>query len=210
MPFIPALNTARVSVIQTWHNQQVQNVYHVQRGGAWDLAALNTLAEVFIDWMNEDLAPILSTDIQFQSIIARDLTTEEAAGVEVAFPPLSGGDVAVGGSVPGNVTVAVKHVTGLTGRSRRGRSFLAGMPNGALVGNTINEGLQDAIQAAFTELLGDVTAAGFEWVVASFYHGTNPDGSPTPRATAVMTPVTSVTVDPNLDSQRRRLNGRGI
>lgn len=210
MPFIPAVNTARVSVIMTWHNQQVQNVYHVLAPGALNAAALNDIADIFIAWMNDEFAPLISSDVQFQSVIARDLTSEEAAGVEVAFPPLSGGDVAVGGSVTGNVTLAVKHVTGLTGRSRRGRTYIVGMQSGVLDGNAVNSGFQDAIQAAFTQLIADLTAGGFTWVVASFYHGTDSEGEPTPRATALMTPIISVTVDPNVDSMRRRLNGRGI
>lgn len=211
MGFIPALNCARVTVIMTLHGSQVENVYHVNRGDPWDVADLTDLANVFITWMNDTYAPIVSADLQFERVQARDLTTEEAPGVEVAFPALSGGDIALGGGLPGNVTLAVKHITGLTGRSRRGRSFIAGIPNGVLVGNHVNDGFQGAVQDAYTTLIGDIATAGFGWVVASFYHGVAPlTGRPEPRLTALMTPIIGVTVDPNLDSMRRRLTGRGI
>lgn len=211
MAFIPAENTARVTVVMTLHNSIVENVYHVNRGDAWDVGDLTDLANVFITWYNDEWAPISSADLQFQRVQVRDMTTEEAPGVEVAFPPLSGGDVTLSGALPGNVTVAVKHVTGLTGRSRRGRTFITGMPNSSLVGNAINSGYQDAIQAAFTTLLASIATAGFGWVVASFYHGVEPlSGRPIPRLTALLTPIIGVTVDPNVDSQRRRLTGRGI
>lgn len=210
MAFIPALNTARVSVNMRLHGQKMQNVFHVQKASAWSEAELVDLANLFITWANDELATVQSTDAQYESVSARDMTTQEGLGVEVGFPPASGGDIANPG-MPGNVALAVKHLTGLTGRSRRGRSFLGGIPENAQEGNEVTLAFRDAIDAVFEALLTALTTAAFEWVVASFFHGVDAGtGEPIPRPTALLTPITGTTVDLNLDSQRRRLASRGV
>lgn len=218
MAFIPALNTAQVKIWQRLHGQTVINQIYVSNTTAWGAADLTALCELVIAWWNASLADELHSDMSLQKVSARDMTTEEAAGVELAAPPLSGGNLNSGGGLPGNVALAIKFITGLTGPNRRGRLFLAGMSEESQNGNTITDAVRDQIVADFGELRALLVGAGYEHVVASFYNGTHlvtyPSGEvkkrPTARATALLTPIETYTADTNLDSQRRRLAGRGI
>jgi len=217
MAFIPAANTAQVTFKQSMHGNVVQNVFYVLNETGWSPAELTTLCNAIITWANDNYGSNLSTDLQFTSVAARDMTADDAPGVEVGFPALSGGDIASPG-LPGNVALAVKFKTGFTGRNRNGRWFVAGLTEGNVNGNTVNAGNRDLIVEAFGDLRTQLLALGYAHVVASFYNGTHlvdlPNGEtrkrPTPRATALLTTIETYVADLNTDSQRRRLNGRGI
>jgi hypothetical protein len=215
MAFVPALNTARVSVIQSLHGQTVVNVYHVQNNVAWSQATLTTLANLFIGWMNDEMASDLSVELLFVAVRCQDMTTSNGLLVEVTFPALSGGD-APEQSLPGNVALCVRHSGAFAGRSRRGRTYIAGLIEGQVQNSTVTAAYRDNIVGGFNGLSALVNASGLTLVVASFYQGytQNPPRYkkvPTPRAGgAVLTPITNHIADTVVDSQRRRLPGRGI
>lgn len=217
MAFIPAVNTAQVTFKQAMHGNVVQNVFYVLNETGWSPAELIALANLVILWANDHYGSNLSTDLQFSSVAARDMTLADAAGVEVGFPALSGGDV-VSAALPGNVALAVKFKTGFTGRNRNGRWFVAGLTEGNVNGNTITDLNRDNIVIAFGQLRDALLAAGYAHVVASFYNGTHLvtylDGTikkrPTARATALLTSIETYVANTDTDSQRRRLNGRGV
>ncbi len=216
MPFIPAVNTARVVFNQTLHGQQISNTFHVRKNTAWSAPELTALAQEFIEWANTDLAPNQSANVGYSNIQARSMTTPDDLGVEIQFPLLSGGELP-GEALPGNVAIAIKHVTGFTGRNRQGRTFLAGAVTEMVAGQTVPDITRNSLNDAFEALRGRLVADDQELVVASYYDGTalvsHPDGTitrePVPRASALLTPVLSFSVDPFTDSQRRRLTGRG-
>lgn len=217
MPFIPAANTARVVVKTELHDQVVNNVYHVRKDLGWSLETLQDVCNTFITWWNTDLAPNLGQGYNLLVVSARDLTEEEGLGTEVQAPDGSGGDL-LNPLMPGNVTLTIKHVTGYSGANRRGRSFQAGFVENQQEGNELTIPVRNAILTAYDALRGAIEAMDCELVVASFYNGTSlvelPDGQivkrPTPRATALITPIIAFTADTFLDSQRRRLTGRGV
>lgn len=218
MPFIPALNTAQVKINQQMHGQTVQNVIYVQGPSGWDSVGLTGLAELVISWWNTYLADQVHADLHLISVFARDMTTEEGAGVEIQAPALSGGNLIAQGALPGNVALAVKFITGLTGPNRRGRNFVSGMAEERVNGNDLTDIGRDGILGAYASLRDDLVGAGYDHVVASFYNGTalqlQPNGEtrrkPIPRATALITPINNYTANSQLDSQRRRLSGRGV
>ena len=218
MPFIPAENTAQVKVNQQLHGQTVQNVWYFQRTSGWSTSELAALANLTIAWWNDSLADELHSDMHLVSVAARDMTSEDAAGVEIQAPPLSGGNLNTGGGMPGNVALTIKFKSGLTGRNRNGRTFLAGLSEESVNGNTVTDAIRDQILIDFGELRDAALGAGYTPVVASFYDGTMlvdlPNGEtrkrPVPRAAALVTPIEQYTADTNLDSQRRRLAGRGV
>jgi hypothetical protein len=217
MAFIPAVNTAKVTLNQAMHGSTVNNVFHVVNETGWSPEELTALCEIVITWANDHYGSNVSTDLQFVSVAARDMTTDDAPGVEVGFPALSGGDIASPG-LPGNVALACKFKTGFTGRNRNGRWFVAGLAESSVNGNTIIDLTRDNIVIAFGQLRDALLAAGYTLVIASFYDGTHlvdyPDGTirkkPTPRATALLTSVETFVANTDTDSMRRRLNGRGI
>ena len=216
MPFIPAENTAQVRVNQTMHGEVLTNTFYVQKNSEWGTADLQALATLFTEWWNDDYSDNMSTQICLLSVAARSMQAEDAPGVEVAPPALSCG-LSIAEAMPGNVALVVKHITGLTGRNRRGRTYCAGMGENVVDGNAVTSVFRDAVVASFGDLRNRLIAAGYVHVVASFYDGTElvplGDGQivkrPVPRDAALLTPVESYVADLNTDSQRRRLAGRG-
>lgn len=217
MAFIPAANTAQVKIVQRLHSQEVINQIYVFNETGWSSAELTALCNLVIAWWNDSLADELSSDMTLTKVTARDMTTEESAGVEIGAPPGSGGNVVGVGAMPGNVCVAVKFITGLTGPNRRGRNFVSGMPESVVNGNQVTDAWRDQLVLDYGELRDDLLAAGYAHVVASFYNGTalvpGPGGQtlrrPVPRPAGLVTTIETYTADANTDSQRRRLTGRG-
>lgn len=218
MSFIPAENTAQVRILQELHGQAVQNVQYVQNATVWGSADLAALSNLYITWWNDHFADNVHSDLHLVGVAARDMTTADAAGVEIQAPALSGGNLNTGGGMPGNVALTVKLKSGLTGRNRNGRQYVAGLSEENVNGNTVTDVRRDGILLAFGELRDALIGAGYTPVVASFYDGTalvlQSNGEtvkrPIPRATALLTPIEQYTADTNLDSQRKRLAGRGI
>lgn len=217
MPFIPALNTAKVTVWQVLFNQKVSNTFYVEGPGPWGEASLTDLANTVIEAWNAHVGPLQTNECQYSHVTCRDMTTEEGFGVEIGFPTLSGGD-RLGGGNPGNVAVACKLITNFSGRNRRGRLFLAGTTEDQTVGNALTDVAKAQIETNMRSLIQDVNAGVGDVVIASFYDGMAlvdmPNGErlfkPVARpGGALLTPVQNVVVDKFTDSQRRRLEGRG-
>ena len=72
-----------------------------------------------------------------------------------------------------------------------------------LAGNQLNNTHRGGMIAAYAQLVSDIHTGGNELVVCSRFH------NKAPRTAGVGTEITRVNVDINLDSQRRRLTGRG-
>ena len=117
---------------------------------------------------------------------------------------VAGGNATV--ALPGGTTTAVKHATGVRGRSFRGRSYVVGLAQNDVASGLVVVARRDAIQAAFNTLRTNLAAdaAGDQLVVVSFME------NGVWRAQGVATPVVSSSAHQNVDSQRRRLIGRGL
>lgn len=210
MAFIPVANTVHVRLEGTLDRQQtINDLYFFQDGGITLPELQNLLANVW-DWWNLSIVTLLSENFRSVAGHARDLTTQFGNAGDISTGTTNGG-VAVE-SMSGNVAPCVSFRTGLSGRAFRGRNYIAGIPTSLVVLNTIDDGWAEDIIAAYSLLLptGTVLPAGFSWVVVSRFSGTEPDGSPTPRLAGIATQVTTVLfTDKTVDSQRRRLPGRG-
>lgn len=111
-----------------------------------------------------------------------------------------------GGSVlPLNVAFCVKLSTGLTGRSQRGRWYWGNLSSGILIdAGHIAVANQTGYANVLNTLLANLATAGYTMVVTSYMTG----GAW--RSAGQNTPVvTCLAIDNALDSQRRRLPGRG-
>lgn len=208
MAFIPAVNTARVEMVFSQGAQIVENVYHVLNSTGWDVPGLQLLGLTFIDWWNDNLRTQSSDNLSLNNVKVRDMTTASSPAVEVATGlPLVGTSTV---PLPNSSTLAVKWITGLAGRSFRGRTYHLGLSQGTLVNpNQITAAFHTILQDAYDALVAAVIAGGAELVVASFFSGVGSGGAPIPRSTAVLTPIISAAVNNVLDSQRRRLPERG-
>lgn len=203
MAFIPGLLVAEINLNQRLHGEQVQNTIYAVNFAGWTPAGLELLVGEMITWVGSFLYVPLSQDISLFEVTARDISTQDGAQF-TASPTAPVIGLAGGQALPGNCAIVVTFRTGLTGRSRRGRNYVAGIREADSASNAVNGATVDAIRTAYENLVIPFGAAGCNHVVFSRF--TNK----APRALGVPTIVTSYTADTNLDSQRRRLAGRGV
>jgi len=208
MAFIPVENTAKVALLFQQYGQKLVQTLWFNKASDWTSEDLNDLATAVNSWVVDELLPLMVNNVSFIGSTAVDMSAAGSEGVEL----LEGTPVAgSGGSqgLPSNVTAAIKFLTGLTGRSNRGRNFIVGIPREATTGDNINGASAAEFVSAYEALASYLTGLTADHVVASLYSGVDGDGHPIPRSAGVVHAVTSYAMDLALDSMRRRLIGRG-
>jgi len=202
--FIPAPNTAKLELIVLEHGQRMENVVHLRKADGWSESEIRLLAEAAVTKWITYFAPLISNDVFLVLTRATDLSAENSFGYEKEPDETTQGEVAVAG-LPGNVTVATKFASGLTGRSQRGRAFWIGLTELQVTGNHLVDPMASNISTAWENFFIGIAAEidGAEHVVVSYCH----NGAW--RTTAQVTAVTSYVTESNTDSMRGRLTGRG-
>jgi len=164
---------------------------------------LSNIGSALASYWVAEMLPLQSNALTLTQVVVTWLAVEN--GVQAVFgvtPVAPGGQVSAG--LPGNVSLAVSFRTGLSGRSFRGRNYLAGLTEGQVTGNEISSTAAAAFVDVYEGLLPTLTALSLTHVVVSRFAGG------LPRVSGVATPVVSyLTTDLVVDSQRRRLTGRG-
>jgi len=210
MPFVPVPNTALVELRMSLDGQDIENTLWFENGSDPDATALSELGNLLLDWWIARYKPLTSIACFLREVVVSSMTTESSPQVSVPAPSDTHGD-ATDEIMPGNVSICVSFRTGLRGRSFRGRNYFAGLTIGQVTGSEVISTQITAITTAYGFLGADISATDWTWVIASRFSGVDPDtGKPIPRAEGVTTPVQSVVItDTIVDSQRRRLPGRG-
>jgi hypothetical protein len=205
MAFIPAPGVAEfVARYSSYGNEQL-NVHHVKHvdGSSWNATQLQAMNSLIANWDLANLASLRVTDFTLQQVTGRDLSTQN--GAESSFgASVAGGDA--GGAMPENVTFALKKVTGLSGRSFRGRLYHIGIARTHVTADTVNSTYAASLVTAYDALLTAVAGvANCKYCILRSQSG----GAPlSPR---LGQEVISFTVtDYFVDSQRRRLAGHNI
>lgn len=202
--FIPLPDCGRVVMQYTIYGQTVENVFYWNHGSPYDAATIAALAlAVQGSWVT-NLKPILPPAAVLNSITAT--ATDAASGVQHVAPVGSAGSNAGAGMETIGNTLAIKFGTGVSGRSYRGRMYFPILIEGLVSANVVDLSYAAGLVSAVTAFFQDVeTDTGDKHVIASYQNDC------AWRATGVSTDVSSYSyVDRNLDSQRRRLSGRGI
>lgn len=205
MAYVPALNTAEVVVGTTVDGLTIDNVHNFEFPGTLTTSILDDLAlSVITSWI-ANMAAALSEEVILNFVKATDLTSDSAPTVTRFPPPATNGDVP-SDTPPTNAAVVVTETTDGRGRSFRGRSYTGGFPRVEMAdAGHITTGYQTDLATSFAVYMADIEDDnGCDHVVVSRRHN-NAD-----RANAVMTPITGYAVELSIDSQRRRLAGRGI
>lgn len=202
MAFIPATNTIRIALEYTMNDQLVVNVYYVDKTTPIVTANLTQIAIVFRDWWVNTQRANFAPAILLQRVIATDVSVANGAQVVETLVTPSPGTLA-GASTPNNVAIVVTHLTGLIGRSNRGRTFYAGINASDVTDNFISSTRQTALLSAETTLLSSVSSAGMRRVVVSYFSGG------LPRTSAQVRQITGFKMNTRVDTQRRRLPGTG-
>lgn len=201
MGFIPVDKGIEGIMVYTLDSQKVVNTYWFKAPAApteSNLLSVLTLLEDF--WV--ELSAVLSNDLAFDHREAHDRTSSTGRVMESSTTTQAAGGVS-GGTAPNSIALCVSHRTGYQNRSARGRTFIAGIPRAYFSGNTALETLVDGVKSAYDGLIVAANTAGLPLCVASKYH----DGAP--RTLGVMTTITNVVINNQLDSQRRRMPGYG-
>lgn len=199
-----AENVANVQVRGTLAGQLIETGLYYLFDAAIDNSALAALAasvssSVVSHWLDE-----LPTDFTLRNVYAYDMTAGSTLQVTDTFGTGDTGHVS-GGAAPNNASIAIARKTGKRGRSTQGRIFWPALAISMLV-DPLHVTTTDvtAIVAALTATDTDATALGWSPVTLSFQHA----GVKT--TAAVVTLLNEwLAVDNAVDSQRRRLAGRG-
>ena len=203
MAFVPFNNVIKLEAIFTLAGQRVQNVHNYLVDETPNVDTCQALMGSYLDWYNGSLAPLQPPACQLVLMRATIMEEENSPGVEnAAFSTANG--IHNSEPLPNSVTAAIRWVTGFRGRSYRGRTYHIGLTEDQVQGNTITSETVTALQVAYGELMSlpvDVGPAVM-CICSRVSHGVE-------RTVGVATPVLNVVVDNVVDSQRRRLPGRG-
>jgi len=202
-PFIPAPNTARVRMVYTLYGQTIMNVFYWQGDAPLIAADLSGLVdEVHTAWTAR-FKPVQAADVELNYIEATALDTDSSPSVTASVGEAG---TASGVSYPGGTTFAIKFSGGVSGRSGRGRMYWIQLHTAQITGDQVTSADAAAIVGLVSDFFDDVeTATGLTHVVTSYCH------AGAWRTTASNTSVINyIATDTNVDSQRRRLAGRGI
>lgn len=191
--------------------QLYMNRFHVSgpyNGGVKVAPTPQTMAglvSVVATWLENVLGPLLSSEMSFIEVAARQLMAE---GGLTAVQQVNSGGTEEAGSAPGNVALCVSLVGATAGKSARGRLYQGGIPTTAIDGNLVSGAFAAGLQAAWNELKVLLENEFGDPEHRMVVYSTRFQGAD--RFTGVATPVASVAVrDLVVDSQRRRLPGRG-
>lgn len=202
MATVPAENVAEIEIRGQLNGIPVENTLYAHFVGTLTNIILSALAAAIQTWFVEEFLPHLAAGYVFKEVYVRDLSAGSGnngmANTSSGSPGTDTTD-----TLPGNVAWAVKFVTGLAGRSFRGRNYVCGFGEDAMSGNTLVTGLANTLLGNYRMLLGggDVLPDGWTWGVLSRQHL----GSP--RVEGLFTPITGVSyTDLTVDSQRKRLH----
>lgn len=204
MAFIPVADTVLVELRFDYFGQKIENTLYFRKLGGSSVAQAIGLMNDLEVWWTSLLSNYLSQDISLRELNVTDLSSVSGYSVSQAAPtPNPNGNVAAAG-MPGSVALCVSFRTPNRGRSFRGRNYVAGIAETNIVGNTVDSAVVAGVLGSYQGIPSSIVSSAWDWVVVSRFNG----GAP--RVAGVATDVTSVIiVDDFVDSQRRRLTGRG-
>lgn len=202
-PYIPFPDVLQYNLRFQCAGQRVEFVWHFSfSGNAFGDAAAD-LYQLIRDGFWTDIRSNLSQDLVNTESYIVDLTTQTSGVVTLGpFTQPAGGSTIM--AAPNNVAFCVTHRTAQRGRSFRGRTYVAGIPADQIEDSRLSSGSRSVYVAAFNTLRVDANAQLYPFVIASRKE------NGVFRTIGVATPVTaSVSVDDVVDTQQRRLPGRG-
>jgi hypothetical protein len=204
MAFQPVPDTARFAVVMDDSGSDLfVNVLYFRRSGSWGLPELQQGATTLgTAWVN-DVLPLLSSDVRFIRIEARGERAQTDVSYQLvpASPPLSSRP---GDSLPYQVAFCVTHLTGLTGRTNRGRTYFGPLSEQDQAYGLLSSGVANALVSALNSIRTVMAAQGWEHVVVSRYL------NKVKRAQGVTIPIIGYRYyDRVLDTQRSRRRGQG-
>lgn len=204
MAFVPFNNVIKIEPVFTYGGVIVENVHYYLVDETPDLDTGISLADDYIaSWTNGIRGSIPGT-CTLDKIRVTIMENQNDPGLEHFGTTLPLAGTGVGDQLPNNCTVAVKWQTMYRGRSYRGRTYHVGIREVDVNANTLIGAFATTLLSFYQSIMtltGDVGPCNM--VVASRVQ------NGVLRSQGVATQVVNVSIDPTIDSQRRRLPGRG-
>jgi len=206
MAFVQGDGIIRHEILQTLSGQQIENVIYTHQAAADPSGAVIAgVNQQLINWWIANMKPISSQELSLRGVRGTSLFSASSPVVETPVASTQVGSV-VADSLPNNVAVVVTNRTPKRGRSYRGRTYFAGLPE---TDQTTPTAVTPASITALLAAVGAILPA----LVA--YDGTLTWGVFSQvalgvvRAIGVYTAYSAHDANADFDSQRRRLAGRG-
>lgn len=203
MAFQAVPDTAEIVIEYVGNGQPMVNTLYAKKTGGYSLADLTALAVVVDANVTSAWLPDQTQDVSYVKTTVRGLAVENDQEAIVTTGAAAGGIATKG--LPNNCTLAIKKISGQTGRSARGRCYWIGLPSTDLTTdeNVVDTAKVATIVANMNSMRGSIEGSVWTAVLVSRFTG----GAK--RATGVTFPwLSNVAVDNNVDSQRGRLTGR--
>lgn len=203
MAFQPAVDCAEAVIHITSSAGEQLNVLNFKYPTAYDQSNLDDLSAAVDAVVGGTYLSLMNEDMNYAFTHVRGLTS--SVDLESVNGDNAGAGTDSAGALPANVAFCMSLRTGFTGRSARGRFYAMGLSTDQLVTlNHVTSTYVTNLHTMLTDILGAAATAGWTLVVLSRQNGG------VKLSAAVARPVTSIiAVDTVLDSQRRRLPGRG-
>jgi len=189
----------QLNLIGTINGQTIENTFSYRSNPP--VVSLTDLA-AFVNQWRIDVTPLLvsfmSTAYTFVSIHAVT-KHKDYANISYDYNYAAGTTGGVTGDfTPNNAALVISWRTGAIGRSFRGRSFMGAIAESLTIGSSVVSAyLTQAVAFAARNITG--------WTVNSIFY----NAVVASRAKTVLTVIVSAIIDAAIDSQRRRLIGRG-
>lgn len=201
----PAPGVAQVAFNYLQDGQEVKNIINFRADAIIETATIQQLAADVEGWWRTHLRPLQTTALSLRSLTIRDLGILGGPAIlhNIASPQAGS---ASGTAMPNSVTCVVSMRTPFAGKSFRGRIYHLGLITSNVTANTVGSAHLALITAAYAQLLAFAVGPGetpFKPGVLSYW------ANGALRAAPVFTEATLFTSDGIIDSQRRRLPGRG-
>lgn len=203
MEFIPTPKTIQVELMYLWDSQTVQTVLHYDAADAIAPTEYPNIGAQIVSLWNANLKGCITTGVSLTQVKITDMASEFGPSLSYGTGlPIAA--TLTGPSLPNNCALCVTKRTILRGRSYRGRIYHPGLGEPDVTANTVSAARVNTILAAY-EALRVVTANSIVYYMCVV----SKVGDGVPRAEGIPTRVQSFTTDGLVDSQRRRLPGRG-
>lgn len=203
MAFQPVPDCSLIELIFNYNAQSVENTFGVRTTGGITAIGLSVITNTVKNWWLDEMREQLSSDIQLVQVVGTYKGDPEGPQFIDATDLPSPGAVPTEG-LPNGTALVIKLATENIGRSFRGRNYIPGLPQSAVVNSFYQPGQVVPVVNAYNTLIGQLEVLGFPMVVISR------KSNNVLRPFGIITNVTSATnVSMGTRSQRRRNPGIG-
>lgn len=204
MAFVSTNDCVELDLRLVFAGQHIEMTFHLSVPATITSALLETLANILLSWWDSTLYSSLSNQLGISGVQATSLESATAPSIFVPYAGAHPVGTVTGDPVPTGSAMVVTKRTDLRGRSYRGRNYFPGLGANTLSTAALwDNDAMTSVLAWYGALHDDFLDAAAVPVVLSMFTA----GSP--RAHGVMTPISVYSIDNSVDSQRRRLAGRG-